>query len=53
MCKGEIENGNRPLGFFTKTGWTNFISKFEEKSGQKLRKKQLENKRNNMKIEDT
>ena len=53
ICKGEIEAGNRPLGFFNRTGWKNVISKHEEKTGQKLTKKQLKNKWDNMKKEYT
>ena len=53
VCKGEIEAGNRPMGIFTKTGWKNLVSKFEEKSGQKRTKKQLKNKLDNMKKEYT
>ena len=52
-CKGEIEARNRPLGFFNRTGWKNVISKHEEKTGQKLTKKQLKNKWDNMKKEYT
>ncbi|XP_004971742.1 L10-interacting MYB domain-containing protein-like [Setaria italica] len=53
ICKGEIEAGKRPLGFFNRAGWTNVISKHEEKTGQKLTKKQLKNKWDNMKKEYT
>jgi hypothetical protein len=49
FCKGEILVGNRPLGFFNRIGWKNVISKHEEKTGQKLTKKQLKNKWDNMK----
>ncbi|CAO2209508.1 unnamed protein product, partial [Urochloa humidicola] len=52
-CKGEIEAKNRPLGTFTRTGWTNLIAKIEEKTDQKLTKKQLKNKLDNMKKEYT
>nr|XP_034586758.1 L10-interacting MYB domain-containing protein-like [Setaria viridis] len=53
ICKGEIEAGNRPFGFFNRTGWKNVIFKHEEKTGQKLTKKQLKNKWDNMKKEYT
>ncbi|CAN6223027.1 unnamed protein product [Urochloa humidicola] len=53
VCKGEIEDGNRPLGTFTRLGWKNLISKHEAKTGQKLTKKQLKNKLDNMKKEYT
>jgi hypothetical protein len=53
VCKGEIDAGNRPMGMFTKTGWKNLRTKHEEKTGQKLTKKQLKNKLDNMKKEYT
>ena len=53
VCKGEIDAGNRPMGMFTKTGWKNLRTKHEEKTGQKLNKKQLKNKLDNMKKEYT
>ena len=35
VCKGEIEDVNKLMGIFTKTGWKNLVAKFEEKLGQK------------------
>jgi hypothetical protein len=49
ICKGEIKAGNRPLGLFTRTGWKNMASKYEEKTGLKQIKKQLKNKLDNTK----
>ena len=49
ICKGEIEAGNRPLGMFTRVGWKNLVTKYEEKTGLKQTKKQLKNKLDNMK----
>lgn len=53
ICKGEIEAENRPLGIFTRTGWKNLISKYEERTTLKQSKKQLKNKLDNMKKEYT
>ena len=53
ICKQEINDGNRPLGFFNTAGWKNLIQKFEAKSGKKLTKTQLKNKWDNMKKEYT
>jgi hypothetical protein len=53
ICKGEIEAGNRPTGIFTRNGWKNLSTKYEEKSGLKQTKKQLKNKLDNMKKEYT
>jgi len=53
VCKGEIEDVNKLMGIFTKTGWKNLVAKFEEKLGQKRTKKQLKNKLDNMKKEYT
>jgi hypothetical protein len=43
ICKEEISNENRPLGFFNSTGWKNFVEKFEAKTEKKLTKLQLKN----------
>jgi hypothetical protein len=53
ICKEDISNGNRPLGFFSSTGWKNFVEKFEAKIGKKLTKLQLKNKWVNIKKECT
>ena len=53
ICKREIEDGNRPSGMFTRNGWKNLRSKYEEKTGLKQTKKQLKNKLDNMKKEYT
>jgi hypothetical protein len=53
ICKGEIEAGNRPNGQFTRNGWKNLSTKYEEKTGLKQTKKQLKNKLDNMKKEYT
>jgi hypothetical protein len=53
ICKGEIEAGNGPTGIFTRNGWKNLSTKYEEKSGLKQTKKQLKNKLDNMKKEYT
>jgi hypothetical protein len=51
ICKGVIEAGNRPNGTFTRNGWKNRSTKYEEKTGLKQTKKQLKNKLDNMKKE--
>jgi hypothetical protein len=43
-CKEEIQDGNRPNGNFTTTGWKNLISKFTQKFSDNRTKKQLKNK---------
>ena len=56
ICKSykrEIEDGNMPSGMFTRNGWKNLRSKYEEKTGPKQTKKQLKNKLDNMKKEYT
>ena len=35
IYKGEIEDGNRPSGIFTRNGWKNLRAKYEEKTGPK------------------
>lgn len=41
------------MGVFTRTGWKKLVTKYEEKIGLKLTKKQLKNKLDNMKKEYT
>ncbi|CAN6303590.1 unnamed protein product [Urochloa humidicola] len=53
ICKGEIEAGNRPNGQFTRNGWKNMMTKYEEKTRLKHTKEQLKNKLDNMKKEYT
>ncbi|TVT97229.1 hypothetical protein EJB05_57537, partial [Eragrostis curvula] len=39
ICKGEIEAGNRPHGQFTRNGWKNLRTKYEERTTLKQTKK--------------
>jgi hypothetical protein len=52
-AKKLIEDDNRPMGVFTRTGWKILVTKYEEKTGLKLTNKQLKNKLDNMKKEYT
>ncbi|KAM0864150.1 hypothetical protein ACQ4PT_044105 [Festuca glaucescens] len=53
ICKEEIGNGNRPLGFLNPIGWKNLVEKFEARTKKKLTKTQLKNKWDSMKKEYT
>ncbi|TVU25213.1 hypothetical protein EJB05_27702, partial [Eragrostis curvula] len=53
IMKKEIEDGNRPLGQYTRTAWKNVVAKYHEKTGLKQTKKQLRNKLDNLKKEYT
>ncbi|TVU07141.1 hypothetical protein EJB05_47183, partial [Eragrostis curvula] len=53
IVKKEIEDGNRPLGQYTRTAWKNVVAKYHEKTGLKQTKKQLRNKLDNLKKEYT
>ncbi|XP_047053126.1 L10-interacting MYB domain-containing protein-like isoform X2 [Lolium rigidum] len=53
ICKEEIANGNRPLGFLNPIGWKNLVEKFEARTGKNLTRTQLKNKWDSMKKEYT
>jgi hypothetical protein len=42
ICKWEIEVGNRPNGTFTRNGWKNLSTKYEEKNWYEASKETIE-----------
>ncbi|XP_075499158.1 L10-interacting MYB domain-containing protein-like [Primulina tabacum] len=48
ICEEEIESGNKPTKHLNKTGYTNLVSKFNERTGLSLNQKQFKNKWDSM-----
>lgn len=48
IFESEINLGNRPARVFSKQGWKNVVSRFNEKTGLTFNKDQLKNKQDNL-----
>ena len=43
IFREEVENGNRPIGYLTETGWKNALEKWEARTGKHYPSDRLKN----------